>query len=105
MGGSSKCLSYFLKKYAPSYKGNKLVFYVDKIHQDGKSLNGFKYVHHYDGVMNYWVKENFDGSLYGEVGTAFGRNPSRNKEIKKLEKDGYIVSVPTVGVDVYEMEL
>ena len=105
VGGSSKCLSYFLKKYAPSYRGNKLVFYVDKIHQDGKSLNGFKYVHHYDGVMNYWLKENFGGSLYGEVGTAFSRNPSKNKEIAKLEKDGYLVSVPTVGVDVYEMVL
>lgn len=105
VGGSSKCLSYFLKKYAHEYKGNKLVFYVDKIHQDGKSLKGFNFVHHYNGVMNYWLKENFGGAFYGEVGTAFSRNPSKNKEIAKLEKDGYIVSVPTVGVDVYEMEL
>lgn len=29
----------------------------------------------------------------------------KTRKIAKLEKDGYIVSVPTVGVDVYEMEL
>lgn len=32
-------------------------------------------------------------------------NSSKNKKNSKIGKNGYIVSVPTVGVDVYEMEL
>lgn len=94
IGGSSKCLSYYLENYA--HEGENIVFYVDAIHHTGSSMREFEFIRHEYGYMNYWL--DFD-----KRGTAFNRMPSRNSYIQGLMKCGRLVAVPTFGVDVYRM--
>lgn len=93
IGGSSKCLNYYIKNYAKS--GDTIVFYVDAIHHSGSSMEGFEFVKHENGFMNYYIS-------FDKLGKAFNRTPSRNKEVKELVKKGELVLVPTYGVDVYK---
>jgi hypothetical protein len=93
IGGSSKCLNYYIKNYAKS--GETIVFYVDVIHHSGSSMSEFEFVKHENGFMNYYVS-------FDKLGKAFNRTPSRNKEIKELIEKGELVLVPTYGVDVYK---
>lgn len=102
VGGSSKCLKYFMEKCGGDIGGRKIIFYVDRIHNDGKSLKGFKFLKHEYGVMNYWLEDYVGDGFVGMAGTAFNRIPSKHKIIKKLTKLGKIVSIETLGVDVYE---
>ena len=105
VGGSSKCLNYFKTKYKDIFEKQGLVFYVDKIHQDGRSLKDFKFVRHEYGVMNYWNMDYNDGEISGKRGTAFNRMPSKHKKIKELERKHIITCIKTAGVDVYEYVL
>jgi hypothetical protein len=93
IGGSSKCLNYYIKNYAKS--GETIVFYVDAIHHSGSSMTEFEFVNHENGFMNYYVS-------FDKLGKAFNRTPSRNKEVKELIEKGELVLVPTYGVDVYK---
>ncbi|NCA93221.1 hypothetical protein EOM82_08310, partial [bacterium] len=79
IGGSSKCLKRFLETHKDDKRN--IVFYVDKIHHDGKSLRneGFEFVRHEYGVMNYWLIDYYDENFDGKTGTAFNRRPSKNK--------------------------
>lgn len=101
VGGSSKCLKYFLTNYKETILDRNLVFYVDKIHQDGSSLHGFKFVNHSFGFMNYWNFDYNDDKLCGKRHTAFNRMPSQHKKIKELEQANIITSILTIGVDKY----
>ena len=92
IGGSSKCLNYYIKNYAKS--GETIIFYVDAIHHSGSSMTGFEFVKHENGYMNYYVS-------FDKLGKAFNRTPSRNEEVKELIKKGELVQIPTYGVDVY----
>ena len=74
IGGSSKCLNYYIKNYAKS--GETIIFYVDAIHHSGSSMSGFEFVKHENGFMNYYVS-------FDKLGKAFNRTPSRNKEVKE----------------------
>lgn len=93
IGGSSKCLNYYIKNYAKS--GDTIIFYVDAIHHSGSSMSGFEFVKHENGFMNYYVS-------FDKLGKAFNRTPSRNKEVKELKEKGELVLIPTNGVDVYK---
>ena len=93
IGGSSKCLNYYIKNYAKS--GETIIFYVDAIHHSGSSMSEFEFVKHENGYMNYYVS-------FDKLGKAFNRTPSRNKEIKELIKKRELVMIPTYGVDVYK---
>ena len=93
IGGSSKCLNYYIKNYAKS--GETIVFYVDAIHHSGSSMTGFEFVKHENGFMNYYIS-------FDKLGKAFNRTPSRNKEVKELIEKGELILVPTYGVDVYK---
>ena len=93
IGGSSKCLNYYIKNYAKS--GETIIFYVDAIHHSGSSMSEFEFVKHENGFMNYYVS-------FDKLGKAFNRTPSRNKEIKELIKQGELVLIHTYGVDVYK---
>ena len=93
IGGSSKCLNYYIKNYAKS--GETIIFYVDAIHHSGSSMSEFEFVKHENGFMNYYVS-------FNKLGKAFNRTPSRNKEIKELIEKGELVLIPTYGVDVYK---
>lgn len=101
IGGSSKCLKHYVKQHGEDIKKYGLVFYVDKIHQDGRSLEGFEFVRHNYGVMNYWNFDYDDGEIKGTRGTAFNRMPSKHQKIKELEKNHIITCVYTIGVDLY----
>lgn len=92
IGGSSKCLNYYIKNYAKS--GDTIIFYVDAIHHSGSSMGDFEFVKHENGFMNYYVS-------FDKLGKAFNRNPSRNKDVKELIEKGELVLIPTNGVDVY----
>ena len=93
IGGSSKCLNYYIKNYAKS--GETIIFYVDVIHHSGSSMSGFEFVKHENGFMNYYVS-------FDKLGKAFNRTPSRNEEVKELMKKGELVQIPTYGVDIYK---
>jgi hypothetical protein len=93
IGGSSKCLNYYIKNYAKS--GETIIFYVDAIHHSGSSMSEFEYIKHENGFMNYYVS-------FDKLGKAFNRTPSRNKEVKELIEKGELVLIPTYGVDVYK---
>lgn len=93
IGGSSKCLNYYIKNYAKL--GETIIFYVDAIHHSGSSMNEFEFVKHENGFMNYYVS-------FDKLGKAFNRTPSRNKEVKELIENGELVLIPTYGVDVYK---
>ena len=99
VGGSSKCFNYYLNKYAQT--GQTIIFYVDKIHHDGKSLSNFEFVRHEYGTMNYWRIDYADESFNGKEETAFNRMPSKHKEIKQLINNEIILEALTLGVDVY----
>lgn len=102
VGGSSKCLSYFKEKYKDDFMKYGLTFYVDKIHQDGKSLKDFKFIRHEYGAMNCWNIDYDDGELSGNKGTTFNRMPTKHKKIKELESKHILTCILTAGVDVYE---
>ena len=93
IGGSSKCLNYYIKNYAKS--GETIIFYVDAIHHSGSSMSGFEFVKHENGFMNYYVS-------FDKLGKAFNRIPSKNKEVKELIEKGELVQILTYGVDVYK---
>lgn len=106
VGGSSKCLKYYLEKYRNELNGKNLIFYVDKIHHDGKSLkDNFEFIKHEYGTMNYWRVDYQDETFCGEFGTAFNRSPSKHKEIKELIENDIILPCLTEGVDVYKMKI
>ena len=98
IGGSSKCLKYYIDKYGKD--GDTLIFYVDAIHHDGKSMiqDNFEFVGHEFGVMNYYISPE-------RFGEAFNRSPSRYDEVKELMKKNEIICVLTNGVDVYKKKL
>lgn len=104
IGGSSKCLKYFLDNYSYLLDNADLIFYVDRIHQDGSSLKEFEFIHHEYGIMNYWLKTYTDNNISGVSGTAFNRTPSKHKQIKKLIKQNIIVPIKTMGVDTWKFK-
>ena len=93
IGGSSKCLNYYIKNYAKS--GETIIFYVDAIHHSGSSMTDFEFVKHENGFMNYYVS-------FDKLGKAFNRTPSKNKEVKELIEKGELVQILTYVVDVYK---
>ena len=95
LGGNSKCLKYYINNY--SHTGERMIFYVDSIHHDGKTMSkeGYTHVRHVYGTMNYYI-------TFDRLGESFNRNPNKNKEIKDLIKKGEVVEVITNGVDVFE---
>lgn len=105
IGGSSKCLKYYVDKHIEDIKNYGMVFYVDKIHQDGRSLEGFEFIRHNYGVMNYWNIDYNDGDMNGKRSEAFNRMPTRHAKIKELEKNHVITCVLTIGVDVYKYNI
>ena len=82
IGGSSKCLNYYIKNYAKS--GETIIFYVMQYIILVHLCQGFEFVKHENGFMNYYVS-------FDKLGKAFNRTPSRNKEVKELIKKGELV--------------
>ena len=105
VGGSSKCLKYYVDSHRDEIEKYGMVFYVDKIHQDGRLLDYFKFVRHSYGFMNYWNMDYDDGDMKGERGTAFNRMPSKHKLISELGNRHILSHVLTIGVDLYEFDI
>lgn len=66
IGGSSKCLKHYAEAHSDEIKQYGMVFYVDRIHQDGRSLEHFRFVNHSYGFMNYWNMDYDDGDMNGK---------------------------------------
>lgn len=105
VGGASKCLKHYVETHGDEIRQYGMVFYVDKIHQDGRSLEGFKFVGHSYGFMNYWNMDYDDGDMCGKRGCAFNRMPTKHKKITELCSANIITPVLTIGVDLYEFDV
>lgn len=89
VGGASRIWKHFMDKYSPK----SCVFYVDRDHYDGHSLEGlgFKFVKNNPHQKIYLKDEN----------KITGRQPSKNKEIKELISKNKAWEIWTSGVGVY----
>lgn len=114
VGGSSKLLKYFLQNYptitAASTKEevevDRVVFYVDADHNDGKSLTtlGYDYVGwDTNGFHNYAVNDIDIPKLKVKQGQIFQRKPMIHKTIMEYMAKGDIVSIGTSGTIIYEL--
>lgn len=114
IGGSSKLLKYFLENYPEmtpstkkeSYKVDRVVFYVDADHNDGKSLEtlGYDFVGwDVSGFHNYAVNSIDIPKLKVTKGQIFQRKPMIHKTIMEYMGKGDIVSIGTCGTIVYEL--
>lgn len=121
IGGASKCLKHFLNDYPTLHVGekdikvNKLCFYVDASHNDGRAMHamGFQFVSWSGtGFMNMWTTD-YDGSkeeleenrtvLKGKANEIFHRKPMFHRHIMRLIGEGKIISIANAGTQVYEI--
>lgn len=114
LGGSSKLLRYFLENYPSLHNSTKnedyvvdrVVFYVDADHNDGKSLVtlGYDYVG-WDtaGFHNFATADINIPKLKVSKGQIFQRKPMIHKTIMEYMGKGDIVSIGTSGTIVYEL--
>jgi hypothetical protein len=103
IGGSSKCLKYFLTNYTVLNIGKKevtcenILFLVDADHNDGKSLErlNYKFIsHNSQGFMN----------MYVDTKEVFMRNPRQYKNILDLIENGSVITIENAGTYVYSIK-
>lgn len=103
IGGSSKCIKYFLENYPIVTIGKNevevksLLFYVDSDHNSANSMStlGFDFVSWKgNGFMNVDV----------ETGEVFQRKPMKHKEIMEKIRNGKVYSVSNAGTIVYSLD-
>lgn len=121
IGGASKCLKAFLENYptltmgGKEYPVNRLCFYVDASHNDGRAMTamGFEF-DSWDGCgfMNRWCCD-YDGqteeieenknALKGSKGVIFHRKPLFHRHIMRLIGQNKIVSIANAGTICYHI--
>lgn len=99
IGGASKLWNYIINYYKDKNLDNKpgrinsIVYYVNLNYYNGSSmsfLKGNKFITNRSSFWNYWVDEK----------VLKNREPSRHREIKKLEQEGKVLVVGNAGTQV-----
>lgn len=119
IGGMSKLLRYFCENYPTLTIGskdnrrtinvNKLTFFVDASHNDGRGMGdsalNFKFESWKgEGFKNRWTCDYDDGRLKGKKGEIFERKPMFHKKIMELIGEGKIISIANAGTIVYTID-
>lgn len=119
IGGASKLLKHFMTTYETltmggrEVKADRLVFYVDADHNDGKSLEtlGFEFIEiNGPGFHNMWnvdADETCEISAkakIGKKGDIFMRMPALHKLIMRYMAEGKVISISNAGTIVYLLE-
>lgn len=119
IGGMSKLLKHFCENYPTMTIGskkekkvfdvNKLIFYCDASHNDGRGMSNsalaFNFVSWKGcGFKNMWTCDYNDGLLKGKKGEVFERKPMFHKKIMELIGEGKIISIANAGTIVYTID-
>jgi hypothetical protein len=103
LGGSSKCIKYFLNTYKTvkigqrEFEPKSLLFYVDADHNDSSSMNTLGY----DFIS--WKGNGFI-NMYTETGETFQRKPLIHKQIMQMMGEGKVISIANAGTIVYTLD-
>lgn len=118
IGGASKILKHFILNYpniTVNRKGikvdipvNKIVFYVDADHNDGRSMKSVGYTFEsWDptgGFHNFSINDINIPGLKVSGGNVFHRKPLLHKEIMQLMQNGDVISIGHAGTIVYSID-
>lgn len=123
IGGSSKCLYWFIKKYPilkvndgkKEVKVNEFIFFVDSSHLDSRSMFKLNFIPLQwigEGFMNIY-KEDVDEvyirpdgkkvTIKGRKGEVQQRKPAAHKRIMELINEKKIISVANAGTSVFHI--
>ena len=116
IGGASKLLKHFIYEYPTlnvhrssgdfTATVDKIVYYVDADHGDGKSMTALGYdfrLWDNGGFHNYALEDIDIPGLKVKAGQMFQRKPMIHKKIMELMKAHKMVSIGTAGTIVYEI--
>lgn len=116
VGGSSKLLKHFIYKYPTltihrkkedfEVSVDKIVYYVDADHYDGKNMVALGYnfrLWDNGGFHNYALEDIDIPGLKVKAGQMFQRKPLIHKKIMELMKDHKMISIATAGTIIYEI--